>query len=71
MDKRKNRAFDRFVELVGGKKIAARVLGISPYTVGAYRRGERQVSRPVARDAEKLTEGRITRIQLLYPDEYE
>ncbi len=67
----KNSPFIEFVESVGGDDAAAVLLGISSHTVSAYRRGVRGVSLDIARDVERLSGRKISRLDVLYPSESE
>ena len=54
--------------MVGGSEEAALELGLSVYTVSAYRRGRRKVARRIAEKIEEMTDGDITRIELVWPN---
>ena len=62
-----NKEFIRFCDMVGGSEAVAAELGISVYTVSAYRRGRRKVPRDLAERIEKITDGDIDRAALVWP----
>jgi len=60
-----NSHIQRFVATVGGRKVAAKRLGISLAMVGHLCTGERAVSPQVAKRIEEVSGGAITRAALL------
>ena len=64
-----NIAMSRFVQEVGGDKPAAEALGLSPLTIKSLRRGIRRVQPNQALRIEQLTQGRIDRVSLVWPND--
>ena len=65
--KKPNHHIQTFIDLVGGRKVAAKRLGVSLAMVGHLCTGERSVSPQVAKRIEEVSGGAITRAALL-PD---
>jgi len=63
-----NAEFEKFIQLVGGVKPAKDVLGCSLVLVQSIRNGNREVSKPMAKQIIDAYPGEISLAKLLYPE---
>ena len=64
---RTNPAMRDFVKRVGSDEEAGRLLGLAPLTIRSLRKGVRPVQPKYAEQIEVLTEGEISRVDLVWP----